>query len=79
VSSTKRRPKRCRFIAGGDRCERDAVADGPCHGHDAQVRRHLDQELVPLHASQGPKTTSWRTLKSQLKQIEKEGEQHVAY
>ena len=51
MSSTKRRPKKCSFIAGGDRCERDAASGGLCHSHDAQVRRHPDQDLAPLHAA----------------------------
>ena len=51
MTNTKRRPKKCSFIAGGDRCERDAVSGGFCHGHDAQARRHPDQDLVPLHAA----------------------------
>ena len=51
MTGTKRRPKKCGFIAGGDRCERDAVSGGLCHGHDAQARRHPDQELAPLHAA----------------------------
>ena len=51
MTNTKRRPKKCSFIAGGDRCERDAVSGGLCHGHDAQAPRHPDQDLAPLHAA----------------------------